>query len=204
MAAIRPIRCPVSLRPITQPLSMANSFGTETPPAPNPGMGNALMSGAGPAPPAPQQPGPGGPPQPQPAPPTHAQTVAALRHFDAIRKELEIVAKDPALGKSSVKSKIIDGVMRLVAERFMKPVQAVDELSKVPAEPLMQMKWVKTMYAQAQQAENGILDHYGATQPHLGTVADHFAGTKGTYNPDDHQDHLSALAANVRGPQNAG
>jgi hypothetical protein len=182
---------------------MANSFGTETPPAPNPGMGNALTSGAMPQPAAPQ--GPGGPAGAQaPPPPTHAQTVAALRHFDAIRKELEIIAKDPALGKSSVKSKIIDGVMRLVAERFMKPVQAVDELSKVPTEPLLQMKWVKTMYAQAQAAENGILDHYGATQPHLGTVADHFAGTKGAYNPDDHGDHLAAMTANYRGPQNAG
>ena len=183
---------------------MANSFGTETPPAPSPGGGNALTSGSAPMPAVQPAPQPGGqPPQAQPAPPTPAQTVAMLRHQDAVRKELEILAKDPALGKSSVKSKIIDGVMRLVAERFLKPVQAVDELSKVPTEPLLQMKWVKSMYAQAQQAENGILDHYGATSPHLGTVADHFAGTKGTYNPDDHDDHMSAMASNY-GPQNAG
>lgn len=121
-----------------------------------------------------------------------------MRHFDAIKRELEIIAADPALGKSSVKSKIIDGVMRLVTERFMKPVQAVDELSKVPAEPLLQMKWVKTMYTQAQQAENGILDHYGATSPHLGAVADHFAGTKGAYSADEHLDHVAAMTSNYR------
>lgn len=178
---------------------MANSFGTETPPAPNPGSGNALTSGAGPMPQAAPQ--PGGPQgAPAPPPPTHAQVIAMLRHQDAVRRELEIIAKDPALGKSSVKTKIIDGVLRLVAERFLKPVQAVDELSKVPTEPLLQMKWVKTMYAQAQAAENGILDHYGATSPHMGAVADHFAGTKGTYNPDDHDDHMAAMTANYGRP----
>ena len=81
----------------------------------------------------------------------------------------------------------------------MKPAEAVVELSKVPAEPLQQMKWVKTMFAQAQQAENGILDHYGATSPHLGTVADHFAATKDVSNRDDHQDHIGAMMANYRG-----
>ncbi len=180
---------------------MANSFGTETPPAPDSGMSNALMSGGSSAPtppPAAQAAGPAGP-QKMPPPPTHAQTVAALRHFDAVRRELEIIAKDPALGKSSVKSKIIDGVTRLVAGNIMQVTQAVDELAKVPSEPLLQRKWVKTMLMQAQQAENGILDHYGATSPHMGTVAEHFAATKDISHPDDHHDHMNALAANFRG-----
>lgn len=168
---------------------MANALGTENPPPPQPGGGNALMSGTGPQVPTAQQ----------PAPPTHAQTIAALRHFDAIRKEIELIAKDPSLGKSNLKSKIIDGVLRLVASSMMPTTQAVDELSKVPTEPLLQMKWVKTMYAQAKQAENGILDQYGATQPHFGTVAGHFQATENAANPNDHQDHLKALAANFRG-----
>ena len=169
-------------------------------------MGNALTSGAAPAAPGNALAGgpPGAPPGPQgpqaaPAPPSHAQTVAALRHFDAIKRELTIIASDPALGKSSMKSKIIDGVTRLVAERFLKPADAVVELSKVPQEPLQQMKWVKTMFAQTQQAENGILDHYGSGSPHLGTVQDHFAATKDVSNRDDHGEHMSAIAANYRG-----
>lgn len=186
---------------------MASALGTETPPAPNPGMSNALTSGAAPAGPqnvlssgAPNAPpGPQGQPPAAPAPPTHAQTVAALRHFDAIKRELQVIATDPALGKSNVKSKIIDGVLRLVAGGIMKTTQAVDELSKVPTEPLLQIKWTKTMLAQTQQAENGILDHYGQTSPHFGTVADHFAATKGMANPDDHQDHIAAMTANYRG-----
>lgn len=179
---------------------MANSFGTETPPAPSPGGGNALTSGSAPTAPTPPAAQAGQAPQ-QPAPPTHAQTIAALRHFDAIKKELSILANDPALGKSSVKSKVIDGVLRLVAGGMMTTVGAVDELSKVPTEPLLQMKWVKTMYQQAQQAEDGILDHYGATQPHFGTVADHFAATQDMANPSDHMDHLTALGANYKGAQ---
>lgn len=178
---------------------MANSFGTETPPAPSPGGGNALSSGAmtapqGASPPA-GQPGQAA----TPAPPTHAQTVAALRHLDAVRKEIEIIAKDPTLGKSNMKSKVIDGVLRLVAGGIMQTTQAVEELSKVPTEPLLQMKWAKSMLTQTQQAENGILDHYGATSPHTGTVADHFNSTQDVSHPDDHQEHLGALAANYKG-----
>jgi hypothetical protein len=173
---------------------VANALApTETPDAP-PGMTNALTSGAAPSPQA-MAPQPG---QAMPAPPTHAQTVAALRHFDAIRKEIGIILKDPALGKSSVKSKIIDSVTRLVSERYMKPAEAVTELAKVPTEPLLQMKWAKNMMQQAQMAENGILDHYGATSPHLGTVADHFASTADASNRDDHMDHIGALMSNYR------
>lgn len=174
---------------------MANALGTETPPSPDPGGGNALSSGAvsGPAQPPAQAAGaPGG--QPAPQGPTHAQMVAALRHFDAVRKELGIIAQDPALGKSNVKSKITDGVVRLVAGGIMQTTQAVDELSKVPDEPLLQMKWTKAMLAQAQAAENGILDHYGATAPHFGTVADHFADSADAGDPDDHHGHMKALA----------
>src|SRR6185312_14732617 len=96
------------------------------------------------------------------APPTHEQTVAALRHFDAIKREIGLVLKNPALGKSDVKSQIIDGVTRLVAEGFMPATAAVDELSKVPSNPLQQMHWAQAQMANARNAENTILDHYGA------------------------------------------
>jgi hypothetical protein len=181
---------------------MANSIGTETPPAPDSSLGNALMNGSGGVPQGPQQaPSQGAGPQQQgqpqqPSPPTAAQTVAALRHFDATKKELGILLADPALGKTNVKSKIISGVVRLVASGMMKTTEAVTELSKVPTDPLMQMKWAKSMFQQAQTAENAILDQYGATSPHLGTVADHFASTQGVSDPGDHLDHLAALRGN--------
>lgn len=171
---------------------MANSFGTETPPAPSPDQGNALTSGAMPAQsaaPAPQ--GGGAPQQQMPAPPTHAQTVTALRHFDAIRRELDILAKDPALGKSGVKSKVIDGVLRLVADGYMQTTQAVDELSKVPAEPLLQMKWVKSMLAQTANAERSILMHHA-----IGFAG---GGPEPAPSKDDHGSHMGAVAAGFGG-----
>lgn len=177
------------------PNALANG-GLPPLPDQNGSAGNGLLQGplpsaAAPAAPAGDAPGP--------APPTHEQTVAALRHFSAIKRQLMAILKDPATGRSDVKSKIIDGVTNLVAERMLSAPQAVSQLANVPAEPLEQRKWLQTMMAQAQAAENNILDHYGASSPHFGTVADHFDGTKGISHPDDHMGHLAALHANYKG-----
>lgn len=165
---------------------MANplEMGTVSPPPPNPEQGNALQQG--------------GAPQAMPAPPSHEQTVAFLRHADAVKAELTTLLKNPALGKSDLKSAIIDGVTKLVAERFMKPAEAVIQLADVPKEPLQQRKWVQTKMAQTVQSENSLLDHYGAGNPSLLSVQEHFA-TSNHGNPDDHQEHMSALAANYGG-----
>jgi pyruvate/2-oxoglutarate dehydrogenase complex dihydrolipoamide acyltransferase (E2) component len=182
--------------------SVANSFGTETPPAPESSEGNALMSGAAPMAAAAQaapQGAPGAQPQQAPAPPSPAETVAALRHFDAIKKELMVAAADPALGKKNIKQEIIDGMVRLVAQGMMKTEAAVDQLAKVPTDPLAQMKWVRTTLQQTQMAENGVLDHYGMTSPHLGTVADHFEATKDISPMDAHLGHMESLGANYGG-----
>lgn len=136
-----------------------------------------------------------------PPPPTHEQTVAALRHFSAIKNQLTAILKDAATGKSDVKSKIIDGVTNLVAERILSAPQAVSQLANVPSEPLEQRKWLQTMMQQAQSAENNLLDHYGATSPHFGAVADHFEGTKNISHPDDHMGHLAALHGQYKGAQ---
>ena len=182
---------------------MANSFGTETPPAPQPNGGNALSSqalagapmAASPAVagPAAQPAAAGGQAPGQAAPQISGeQVVAALRHFDAIKSEVGQVLKEPSLGKTNLKSKIIDGVARLVGERILTPAQAVEELAKVPTEPLQQLKWAKGMMTQAQQAENVLLDHYGMSNPHFGAVEDHFAGSSAG-DRDSHTDHMSAL-----------
>src|SRR5215831_3502267 len=89
-----------------------------TPPAPRPdaiqpGPANGVLSAPAMSSPStvpgPGMPGQGGGNAPVPTP-THGQTVAALRHFHAIQAELEALLKNPALGKSSLKSQIIDGM----------------------------------------------------------------------------------------------
>lgn len=134
-------------------------------------------------------------PQQSPAPPSHEQTVAALRHFDAIKGGLTELLKDPATGRSDVKDKIIDGMAKLVAERMVAAPQAVSQLSQVPSDPVAQRKWLQGMLQQTLQAENGVLDHYGAGNPYLGSVADHMAAHKPS-SRDDHMGHMKALHAN--------
>lgn len=151
------------------------------PPAPNPDAGNALQSGQG----QPQQ-----PQQAAPAP-THEQTVAALRHFDAIKEELTILLKNPALGKTSVKSQIIDGVSSLVSKRIISPAIAVMQLSKVPENPLEQRKLIQQQMEQTIQAERSILAHHA-----IGFAG---GGPEPTPSADGHMDTMAALNAKYGG-----
>jgi hypothetical protein len=177
-------------------MPQGNALMSGAQPTPSPQMGgNALASGAMSSP-QPGQPGA----QPMPAPPTHAQTVAALRHFDAIKGALAPLLQDPALGKSNMKMPIIDAVTKLVSERIISAATAVDQLSKVPSDPSLQRKALQNMMQQAMQAENGVLDHYGQGNPSLGEVAQHFAANKGG-SRDDHMEHMKALNANYSGGQ---
>lgn len=136
----------------------------------------------------------GGPQQPMPRVPTHAETVATLRHTAAIRVELMSLAKDPALGKSNVKPAVIDGVLRLVADQVMTTVQAVDQLSKFPDEPGQQLQWVKTMLAQNQQVANGVLDHHASGTP--GTLDWSIESRHTAYDRDNHLSTMHRLAEN--------
>lgn len=165
---------------------MANpleGFGV-SPPPPNPdagaSAGNALQQGT-----------PGQGQQQAPAAPNSAQTVAALRHFDAVKGELTTLLNNPALGKSDIKSQVIDGVTKLVSERMMKPADAVIQLSQVPTDPIQQRKWLQGLMAQTVQAERGILAHHA-----MGFAGQ---GPEPTPSADDHMDHLSQLQANYSG-----
>jgi hypothetical protein len=149
--------------------------------APAPGQNALLSSGARAA---------------LPRPPTHSETTAALKHFSAIRGELKTLANNPSLGRSSVKSALIDAATRLVADRFLSPSEAVQQMASFPNEPLLQMKWVKQMLAQTAQAANSVLDHHAmGTQGTLdwGAESQH-AG----YNADDHLSIMQGLAGNYR------
>ncbi len=159
-----------------------------SPPAPNPDAGqsgNSLQQG--------------GPPQQQRAPVqiTHEQAVAALRHFDAIRGELSILLANPALGKSDLKSQIIDGTTKLVAERMMAPADAVIQLSKTPTDPLQQRKFLQQLMQQTMQAEAAVVDHHRNTNLGSGDWATE--SQRHNTNPDNHMQDMAALMANVQG-----
>lgn len=165
--------------------------GTPPPmPVQEPAMQNNLQA-------APQPQAAGGPPQAAPAPPSHEQTVSALRHFHAVIGEVQTLLKDPETGKSDMKSKIIDGVTKLVSERMIAPGSAVAQLSQVPADPLQQRKWLQTTLQQATQAANAVLDHHAAGSQ--GTLDWAKEGQAIHPHPDQHMGHMAALEANYGG-----
>lgn len=132
----------------------------------------------------------------QTAAPSHAQTTAALKHFMTIIDELQKLEKNEALGRSDMKSAIVDGVTDLVASRMISAPNAVSLLAGVPDEPLQQRKWVKQMMAQTIQAQNNVLDHH--TMSHPGTLdwkteSQHQAGSI-----DDHMQTMAGLAGHYR------
>lgn len=156
---------------------MANALQGGLPEAPQPAQG------------APQQPGPAqqpGPQQQAPAP-SHAQTVATLRHLNAIEDELEGLLKNPNVGRSSIKSAIIDGATKLVANRIISPAQAVQQLGTVPDDPLEQRKWLRAQLQQSVQAQNAVLDHHRAA---FGGQDEAAAG----HQPYDPENHLEMMA----------
>lgn len=171
------------------------------PPAPNPEpQNNAIASGGAGGMPAssPQGMQQGGQP-PQVPPPSHQQTVAALRHFSAIEQELEQLLSNPDLGKSNLKSKIIDGATTLVAKGIMTAPDAVAQLGTVPDRPFEQKMWVQKHFAQTIQAANVILDHHRQAFQGMGVP-----GPGESADPDDHAGMIAGLTTQYKAPPNAG
>lgn len=179
----------------------ALSSGMETPNAPNPqprasqSGGNALAmappaSGTGPQ-------APGGAPQQPPPPPSHQQTVAALRHFDAIERELMTLLANPDVGKTSMKSEIIDGTTRLVSAGILTPATAVTQLGTVPERPFDQKRWLEIHLQQTIQAADMVLGYHA--QAFAGQEMDSSAPS-----PDNHGRMIAGLASQYQGNPNAG
>ena len=186
---------------------MANALSSlgGPPPAPNPQpqqTGNngpmpmpALSGGGGQPPPQGQQQGQ----QQQAPPPSHQQTVAALRHFGAIERELRTILEDPGCGKSDMKSKVIDGATALVSEGITAPGDAVKDLATFPEQPFQQKQWLMQKLQMMQQAQVAILDHHRAgvqADPSLGAVQD--------YDPADHANIMNSVISQYKGAQGAG
>ena len=168
-------------------------------------MPNALQQNNTPPPPpdinarpVPQSGAPGAPiqgPQPVPAP-SHEETVAALRHFQGIERELITLAKNPGLGKTNVKSAVIEGVTKLVAGQYLTPSQAVIELSTVPEKPFDQKVWVQKHIVTTEAMQNAVLTHHQAANP--GTMDWSTEGPRSVADPDNHAAALSGLMAQYK------
>lgn len=149
-------------------------------------MPNAL-TGLG-SPPIPNQQGQQQPaataPQGPPAP-THAQTVAALRHFQAVMGVFGKLQKNPDLGKADIRSAVIDGVTGLVAQRIIPPGAAVEKLATLPDRPFEQKQWVEQQILQDRVGRAAILVHH--TMAHVGEPPEQTPGS------DTHLQDISGM-----------
>jgi hypothetical protein len=105
-----------------------------------------------------------------------------------MEKELTGLLKDPACGKSDMRSEVIDGMTRLVSDGIVKPEEAVKQLGDFPERPFSQRQWLQQHVLQFQQAENQVLDHY-----RIGVMANGGQSDGAEYNPDDHASVMAGL-----------
>lgn len=168
---------------------MPNALANElNPPAPNPQpQGNNAL--------APQQQMASNPA------PSHEQTVAALRHMQAIGEQLEGLLVNPELGRSDIRDSVIDAVTRLVAQRIISAPQAVAQLGQFPDRPFEQKQAIEQMYRQVMQAESSVLDHHGMTNP---PQSEDFGTENSLYqsDPDQHMQTVQGMMQAHYGGQN--
>lgn len=175
-------------------MSNALSATGGPPPAPNPQPQDGPPNGGNALTGAPSQSGQASGQQQAAPAPGHQQVVAALRHFDAIERELGTLLADPDLGKADLKSKIIDGATKLVSSGMVTAAQAVTQLGTVPERPFDQKKWVETQFLQTIQASHAVLDHHRrAFQGH---------GPSDPGHVDDHLSTMSGLMSQYKGGGN--
>ena len=165
---------------------MGNALSMPTPPdiGDQAKVGGNALGGAAVSAPG-QGPSPGqnsAQPAPPPAP-SHQQTVAALRHFDAIETELKTLLKNPDLGKSNMRSSIIDGMTGLVSDGIFTPSQAINQLADLPNDPFQQKKWIMQHFATTANAQLGVLAHHQAA----------FAGQNVDETPPAQDDHVETI-----------
>lgn len=128
-----------------------------------------------------------------PPAPSHQQTVAALRHFDAIKREVIALLTKPECGKVDLRNAIIDGVTKLVRDGIMSAMEAVRELENVPPRPFDQRKWLADQLVQATQARIAVLAHHQAG----------FLGQGVDDTPPDQEDHVNTMSGVLRMYQDA-
>ena len=107
----------------------------------------------------------------------------------AIVDELQVLQKNPSLGRSNMKDPILDGVTKLVGERMMSPANAVPLLADIPVDPLMQRKWVTAKLQQTIAVQNNVLHHHiMGSQPTLDWALE------SQHQPGSADDHMQTMA----------
>lgn len=142
------------------------------------------------------QPGVGGlvqqAPQARPAP-THAETVAGLHRCREIEKASERLLKDPNVGKSNIRPKVLEMGADLIANHTMTLSQFMSGLQGFPsAEDLLgQKKWLERLRDTNIQGQVSLLQDHANAPPE--------AADAPQWSPDTHDQHINSLISKYPG-----
>ena len=157
---------------------LADQRQPQQPQGPSQGA-NPLARLAGPLP---------GLPPPPPAP-TAAQTTAAVRRFGLVQEAMRAVMSQDGYGRQNVRPAILDQASKLLSSRVLSLPEVMNEIGKVPDDPLAQKALVESIFNGARQAEASVIDHYGSAIA-AGRVP---RGGGEKYDVANHDRHMSEL-----------
>lgn len=138
-------------------------------------------------------PGQGGPPAP-----SHAQTVAALTHLQAVQKSMDGLSRLPGIGKENIRPAIFDSIAELLSQRLFTLPQVMTEIKSIPSDPPGQRNWVLTHLRQISEAQKQLLMDHAQGSPGTGDLASELANSQ--MDPSQsHTDMMGSVADHYSG-----
>lgn len=161
------------------------------PPMAAPGGGGGPLAGL-------LQQGGGAPAQAGPPAPSHAQTVAALTHLQAVQKQMDALSRLPGIGKENVRPQIFDSIAELLSQRMFTLPQVMTEIKTIPADPPGQRNWVLAHLRQISEAQKQILMDHAQGNPGTGDLPTELAASQ--QDPaKSHTDMMGELVGHYSG-----
>lgn len=102
---------------------------------------------------------------------SHQMMVAAITHFQAVKKQLMRLATNPGLGKENIRPAIFNATADLLGEGFFTLPQLMNEIKSLPVDPPGQKKWVMQHLSNVTLAQQQVLDDHRATAQGTGNFA---------------------------------
>jgi hypothetical protein len=142
--------------------SLLSQPQTPTPPDADPSQGQRGGSMAGQVQSL-MQPGgaPGMPGQPgQQQPLDHATAAAGLRHLAEFSRHWREIMTEPGFGTKDIKGSILEMMAEVMGDGLVTLPQVMDQLKRLPTQPLQQRQWVEQHYKDDQQAQLMLMEQY--------------------------------------------
>ena len=121
---------------------------------------------------------------------TRAQLIAGLHHLGSFTKEFSPLLQSPKLGKGNIRPQIFERAAALMAAGIFTGPEIINGVKDLPDDPIDQKKWLQTKLANAQMAEQKLVQDYIAQGPSEDAGPD--------YSADSHREHMTGLMGNYK------